>query len=247
MDITTNDDWTWVGDDYKVAYATTSDPRVLAVIERDDDVSFERCLDGDAINPTYMVGGIRVSHVGGYDDDEDLAERIIEAERRFMYAAGYRWNGLSADMMVKASAMTARWAWIFHGTTYLRGNYGYNSAYDVLVLSTPAFREHVGADGEREKAQLDVDNMSTEIANIADGDVFGIGWATNEGRVLDENEIDFDEWTVDMQVWGYVGEKYAQDSAAAFEAGDPDLPPMLELEPRFTEHTDHLANFDLGI
>lgn len=241
----TTGDWTWVGNDYQVAYAETNDPRVLAVIALDDEVSFKRCLDGDAINPTYLIDREHVQHAGGFEDDEDLAKRIIEAERRFVYAAGYRYDGLTAHMIIKANEMAKRWAWIFHGTTFLHGRYGYQGDYDVLALNTPAFREHVGA-GEltREQAQEDVDAMSKEIAAIADGEVFGIGFAVNEGRVLEQGEIDFAQWTVDMQSWGFVGEEYAKREAGQFSDGAPDLPEMINLD-RFVEHTDHLAGFDI--
>lgn len=231
MDLRVTSDWTF-DSDYKVAFAPTNDPRVLAVIERDEDASFSQCLDGDAILPTYMIDRDRADHVGGYEDDESLANRMVAAQDRFRYAAGYRYNGLSYDMMAKADVMLARWAWIFHGTTINRGSYGYNHAYDILVMNTPAFREHIGVEEEqtREVAQEWVDSMNEEIANIADGYVYGIGWATFPERVTDEEPIDLEDghWSVEIQCWGFVGEEYAQDEAAGFNAGTPDLPPMLD-------------------
>ena len=61
-------------EDYTTYYAQTDDPRVLAVIVRDEDATFERCLDGDAILPTFMIDRDKASHVGGYDESEDFAE-----------------------------------------------------------------------------------------------------------------------------------------------------------------------------
>ena len=120
-------------EDYTTYYAQTDDPRVLAVIVRDDDATFERCLDGDAILPTFMIDRDTPSHVGGYDEDTELAQRIIEARDRFQYAAGYRYNGLRIEHIANADEALARWAWVFHGTTLNRGHYGYNYAYDILV------------------------------------------------------------------------------------------------------------------
>ena len=220
-------------EDYTTYYAQTDDPRVLAVIVRDDDATFERCLDGDAILPTFMIDRDTPSHVGGYDEDTELAQRIIEARDRFQYAAGYRYNGLRIEHIAKADEALARWAWIFHGTTLNRGHYGYNYAYDILVLNTPGFREHIGHEEPqtRDEAQKWVDSMTSEIANIADGDVYGIGWATFEERVLDDGEpIDLDDWNIEAQCWGYVGEEYAKESAARWEAGAPELHTMLPID-----------------
>ena len=232
MSINVTSDWMF-DSDYMCAYAETTDPRVLAVIERDNDASFEQCLDGDAIFPTYMVESGRVRHIGGFDGDLDFANRVVEARDRFQYAAGYRYDGLRIEHVTKADEMLARWAWIFHGTTLNRGHYGYNYAYDILVLNTPGFREHIGHEEPqtRDEAQKWVDSMTSEIANIADGDVYGIGWATFEERVLDDGEpIDLDDWNIDIQCWGFVGEEYAKQSAASWEAGAPELHTMLPID-----------------
>ena len=231
MSINVTSDWMF-DSDYMCAYAETTDPRVLAVIERDNDASFSQCLDGDAIFPTYMVESGRVRHIGGFDGDLDFANRVVEASDRFQYAAGYRYDGLRIEHIAKADEMLTRWAWIFHSTTAHRGNYGYQHAYDVLVLNTPEYRAHVGAEEQsREKAQEFVTSMSDQIKHIADGDVYGIGWATFEERVLDDGEpIDLDDWNIDIQCWGFVGDTYAQESAASWEAGAPELHPMLPID-----------------
>lgn len=220
-------------EDYTTYYAQTDDPRVLAVIVRDDEATFEQCLDGDAILPTFMIDRDTASHAGGYDEDTGLAQRIIEARDRFQYAAGYRYDGLRIEHIAKADEMLARWAWVFHGTTLNRGHYGHNYAYDILVLNTPGFREHIGHEEPqtRDEAQKWVDSMTSEIANIADGDVYGIGWATFEERVLADNEpIDLDDWNIEAQCWGFVGEEYAKESAARWEAGAPELHTMLPID-----------------
>lgn len=224
-------DWTY-GADYATAYAPTNDPRVVAFIRHDDDATFERCLDGDAINPTFLVDGDSVQHIGGYDTDKELAQRVVEARDRFRYAAGYRYSGLSIAHIMKSEVMLARWAWIFHGTVVSRGDYGYQSAYDVLVLDTPAYREHVGiTETTREKATERVNATAREVSEIADGNVYGIGYLVNEARVLADEPIDVEDgdWIETVECWGYVGEDYAKSEAASFTDGTPELAEMLAL------------------
>ena len=220
MSINVTSDWMF-DSDYMCAYAETTDPRVLAVIERDNDASFSQCLDGDAIFPTYMVESGRVRHIGGFDGDLDFANRVVEARDR-----------LRIEHIAKADELLARWAWVFHSTTLNRGHYGYNYAYDILVLNTPEYRAQVGAEEQsREKAQEFINSMSDEIKHIADGDVYGIGWATFEERVLaDDEPINLDDWNIDIQCWGFVGDTYAQESAASWEAGAPELHTMLPID-----------------
>lgn len=229
MQLITCHDWTY-SDDYRHAWATTNDPRIIAVIERDEEASFSMNLDGDAILPVFLIDRDRADHVGGYQDDESLAHRIVEAQDRFRYAAGYRYNGLSSHHIGKADAMLARWAWIFHGTVLNRGDYGYQYAYDVLIMSTPAFRAHADPQNEypvdRVEEQARVDAMSSEVAAIADGEVYGIGWAVDENPA-DDISVSLLDYEIDIQAWGFVGEDYAKQSAAAFEAGTPALPEVL--------------------
>lgn len=224
-------DWT-SGDDYSYAYAETSDPRVVAVIKNDQYATFEENLDGDAIFPTFMIDGDSVSHIGGHNVSEDIARRIVEAQSRFRYAAGYRYNGLSHHHIAKSEAMLTRWAKIFHETAFNRGQYGYQSAYDVIVLSTPEYREHVGdpeGGPSLEAEQAQVDAFTSEISNIADGYVYGIGWAINMDRLSHTDPVEYFEFDENIEVWGFVGEDYAKESAARWDAGSPTLPEMLDI------------------
>lgn len=250
MSITTNDDWQWQGSGYGTAFATTDDPRVVAVIERDDDATIERCLDGDAIPSVYSIeylGEYRAYHQGGFQDD-DFAQRLTEARSRFQYAAGYRYDGLSYDMIAKARTMMQRWARIFHRSAF---TIFHHRGDEWLAFTSDTFCEHVGCEefdpAHEEKA---VEAIVTEVESILDGDVYGIGFATNEGRVLgDDEDIDLDDanWVTAIDSWGYVGEDYAKQTAALFEMGEPDMEPMLELptlhEP---DHTDRLAELSIS-
>lgn len=230
MELTVTGEWNYT-DDYTKAYARTNDPRVLAVIERDEDVTFERSFDGDGIPAMFMVDRDRAHHTGGYEGDEELAQRIVDARDRFRYGAGYRYNGLTHAHISRSEEALARWAWIFHGTVFNRSEYGYGGAYDIIVMNTPEFRKHVGDERtDRETLQRGVDAMAGEVEHVADGDVFGIGYATLEARVLEDDEaIEFEDWETTIECWGYIGEEYAMESAAAFEVGEPNLPEMLAI------------------
>ncbi|WNT44301.1 hypothetical protein SEA_CANDC_90 [Microbacterium phage CandC] len=235
MDITTNDNWTWVGDEYKTAYATTSDPRVLAVIEREDDWGGGH-IDGDSYAPAWYWDTWReeLTDAGSTFRDsasEHIMSRLADARYRF------RVNR-------KPFEVVERWLRIFHGTVLEQVKSTIDAETQVVILSTPTWREHVGgvAGDPLRKDALGGDVEAWEAA--LSGNVFGIGYATNESRLMDGDDIDFDAWTVDIESYGYLGEEYAKRAAADFEVGDPGLPDMLPLgdEPGFIEHTDRMAN-----
>lgn len=235
MTITTNDDWQWVNGGYETAFATTSDPRVVAVIQREDDRTIAELFDGDAINPIIYVshrfGELRFSHEAGFEggDEAELMQRAYDE---------WGWGTPTAR----------RWLWIFHGIAAENAFGGDDRDGNWIVATSTTFAEHVGNEPHAtyEDARKDCEAMAGEVADALDGNVYGIGFATNEGRVLDsDEEIDLDSfaWITEIEVWGYIGEDYAKESAARFDAGEP----MLELpaglnEPGFIEHTDRMAN-----
>lgn len=230
MDIKVTSDWTF-DSDYKRGFARTSDPRVLAVIERDGEYGGGH-IDGDAYAPAFYWdrrnGGIAGTACSTFMDDESrhIAERIVEARDRFMYVR-MPW------------ATVERFARVFHGTTMAQVSSTIDRDAQVVILNTPTWREHVGI-GEyapvvtttsEERSAIDyLAGDVKEWQGALDGEVFGIGWATLEERRLeDDEEIDLDAWDIEIQVWGYIGEEYAQESAARFDAGTPNLPEMLSV------------------
>lgn len=217
MDITTNDDWQWAGDSYDVAFATTSDPRVVAVIERDTEQAIFELFDGDAINPIIYVDhrrGLKFSHEAGYDGGEaELMQRAYDE---------WGWDGTAR-----------RWLWIFHGIAAENAYGGQDRDGNWIVATSTAFIEHIGNEPHAtyEDARQDCMDMAKEVGYALDGDVYGIGYATAVNRVMDDGEpIDPTDvrWTMDIQCWGFIGEEYAQRSAASFEAGEPVLEEMLD-------------------
>jgi hypothetical protein len=266
MDIQVTSDWTF-DRDYKRGFARTSDPRVLAVIEREDEYGGGH-IDGDCYAPAFYWdrrnGGIESTAGSTFMDDESkhIMDRLVEARDRFY-------------SLRKPFAVVERYLHIFHGTTMAQVSSTIDRDAQVVILNTPTWRATVGiedeainrfevnsvtspgqnvvkeivtASSEDEAREIHLTNHADEgryitvverhhalTGDIAewqgalDGDVFGIGWATLEERRLeDDEEIDLTDWNVEIEVWGFIGEDYAQESAARFDAGTPDLPPMLD-------------------
>lgn len=227
MDIQVTSDWTF-DSDYKRGFARTSDPRVLAVIEREDEYGGGH-IDGDGYAPAFYWdrrnGGIGSTAGSTFMDSESehIAERIVAARDHF------QWRRLPW-------ATVERYARVFHGTTMAQVSSSIDRDAQVFILNTPTWREHVGWTDEHAATQPEdirltdkmIEGDVKEWQGALDGDVFGIGWATREERRLeDDEEIDLTDWWVEIQCGGFIGEDYAQESAARFDAGTPDLPEML--------------------
>lgn len=211
MPLLTNDDWTLNGDHQ---YATTNDPRVIAIIERDQDYGGGH-IDGDVYAPAWYFDTWReeLDDAGStFRDDasEHIMSRLADARWRF------RHKRLSFDVV-------ERWLRIFHDTTMRQVKSSIDREAQVVILNTPSWREHVGLDSYDEHI-LDGDVESWQAA--MSGEVYGIGYAVNEDRTDPDEEIDLDDWDITVEVWGYLGETYAQNAAASFENGEPDIKPV---------------------
>jgi hypothetical protein len=200
------------GDDY-FWFAETSDPRVVAVIQRDNDAQISELYDGDAINPVIYVEhrwGRKFSWVAGYKGDE--AEVIQRANEQFDWP------------------IARRYLWIFHGIAAEDASGGYDNDGSWIVVSSPGYHQHIGGTqpATYAEAREDCKPIAKDLCDALDGDVYGIGFATNEGRLLHDDEpIDLSHWDIQIESWGYVGEAYAQREAAAFSCGDPRLSELI--------------------
>lgn len=217
--IITNDDWTEVSiGENEYQYATTSDPRVLAVIERDNEAQISQLYDGDAINPVIYVEtrhGLRFEWVAGYDG----------GEAALMQRAYDEW-GWGTDT-------ARRYLWIFHGIAAENADGGYDRDGNWIVACSNAYLEHIGNEpyATYEEARQDCEVLAQELAQALDGYVYGVGYATFPERVTDEEEIEFSDWEVEIACWGFVGETYARSEAAGFEYEEPRLPELLDFRP----------------
>jgi len=198
-------------------FAETSDPRVLAVIQRDNYAEISDLYDGDAINPIIYVDhvhGLSFSWVAGYDGGEaELMQRAYEQ---------WGWNGTAR-----------RYLWIFHGIAANNSSGGYDRSGNWIVATSRAYLEHVGVTEmpqTYDEALEDVEPIRKDLEDALDGYVYGVGYATNEARLLhsdDEIDLDDGDWEIEIECWGFIGEKYAKESAAAFEHGTPNLPELI--------------------
>jgi hypothetical protein len=197
--------------DHETHYAETSDPRVLAIIEREPDYPREFFMDGDCICPTYYLdygyGRSGVTYQGG-DRDDEIAEAWDRARRILSWEA------------------TKRYMWIFHGTRFFHGVVAPGDrSGEWVAFNTPALRERTGCPEER--AFEDVRSWMKEVEKWLDGDVWSVGYAINEGRLLHEIDVDFDEFVVTTNCGGFIGEDYAKTEAAGFPDGEPKLAELI--------------------
>jgi len=204
---------TWIWDsDYGRAYARTSDPRVLAVIERDSD---PLTPDGDAYAPAYWLDGL--SHVSGTFEDDDVAEAYDRATRE--------WG--------QNDERVPRYLRAFYGVRgYKIVSSTIHRDYEVIIFDTEAHRHAMGTPMSYPSEDYLAGDEATWQAYL-DDEVYGIGWAVNPSRVMDNGEpIDLDDgtWEVEMTCWGYYGDGYAMEEAGEFADGEPYLEPMLTIE-----------------
>ena len=208
--------WTW-NDDYSVAYLPTSDPRVLAVIERDTDAS---APDGDAYAPAafFDYRGYGWTHYlpfkGSTYQDDDALDTLARAMNEYG----------------QHDERVARYMRIFHDVGIEEVHSFQHRGDTVYILDTPAHREAMGTPADcptDDYLRGDVEAWQAYL----DGDVYGIGYAVNESRVLDDGEpIDLDEWDVTIECWGFYGDDCAMSEAAGFPYGGPELDPLIPFD-----------------
>lgn len=217
-------EWVWA-DGYDKAYRQTDDPRVLEMIVRDNDYEAPY---GDALCPAYYVeyrgGDYRADRAGTvYHDDESdtLAATLLDARDRFRYAAGYRRNGLSLGMSMKSDALLERYMRVMHATTFKFIDFPDGTV--VLLLDTPGYRAYVG----NEDPTTDITGEAAEWRAYVTGDVWAIGHAINEARVLPDADIDLADFRWEYECGNVFDEASAKGMLQDFDM--PDLPTMLEL------------------
>jgi hypothetical protein len=195
---------------YKVGYAETDDPRVVAILERDD---YAYPPDYDSQAPALLGNewGSR-AHFTAIGHTSDVTDAWLKAFRE-SYDDDY------ADRFVS----------IFYGATahHLRSS---SDRYTwAVTFDTPDWRTAMGIDTE---TTLDRDNLSGEVSAYLDGDVYGIGYAVSTTRTTTETAIDLDDpaqgWETTMECYGFYGDDYAAESSLAFEHGGPTLSPFLD-------------------
>ncbi|MDF2990290.1 MAG: hypothetical protein K0S37_804 [Microbacterium sp.] len=219
--------------DYRTQWTPTADPRIVAVIETQDDPSAPY---GDALCPAYSLEyayAYSVAQVGDTFADAASADIANAYARARTHAA-------HGDARRDAHAFAARYLRVFHDSRVLeldtRGNGGGDR---VILLDTPTYRAHVGRDTHPTGATIhrtwtDAELFAGEAAEwraYMSGDVFGVGYAVLSERVTEETPVpdDLSGWDVTIECWGFYGETHARESAAEMEHGAPVLPELLAL------------------
>jgi hypothetical protein len=220
MNLTVTGDWHEADNNYRRQYALTNDPRVVAVIEREQDMD-RNPIDGDAFAPAAWItyrNGYVWEKAGETFQDDDAMNAYVGALDHFGRGTTDRFGVNVAERFMAA----------FHGTT-VREVEVYRGDV-VVILNTPAWRENIGLDDTGLDRARILDGEVDVWRAVRDGEVYGVGYAVLEGRVMDDGApIDLDGWDVEIGCWGFLGEKYARDSAASFDGGTPELPAMLPL------------------
>lgn len=219
--------------DYRIGYCETEDPRILAVLECNEYSTLNELFDGDAITPIYYReyrSHGRLDHGGGYDDDT-VASAWTEAYNRAPHVRyQHSYYGTEYRPVVDPADFADRFVRIFHGAEVEHTSGGYRPDGEYLIFDTPTYRKHIDDTPDRVSREA-VEAMAEDVRRALDGEVYGIGYATSSTRTTTETPVDLDDpdqdWNVDMQCWGYIGNEYAATQALAFEAGKPTLPPML--------------------
>lgn len=222
MDISINNDWDWAGDDYKIAFASTSDPRVVAVIQREEEYGGGH-IDGDCYAPAFYFDSNHPSHAGStfMDSESEAIARAYENAHGYFVNRHYRHGGRQMDY----DKVTARYMRIFHETHVESYDSSIDRNLTVYVFNTPTWREHVGFTG----GIVAVDKEDWQAA--IDGDAYGTGYAVYEERVTDEEPIDLldGNWDIEITCWQMLGEDYAKGECFSYET--PTLPTLLDFEP----------------
>ena len=194
-------EWNW-DDDYQHAWSETDDPRVFAVITRDDDCRATDLLDMCELDPVilgYEYGSRAsltiVNHLHGAGDTcaelHDLAEHFVRARRYFGDGDRLdRWTRLYLGRVpVFESSSVDRYSWA------------------VVLLTPEDAAEHAVSE----------DATVAAVRAVLDGEVFGAGAAVLPDRVA-PRAVEAAEviGAADMECWGYVGAEYAKDAALEF-------------------------------
>ena len=180
--------WEWVGNDYSLAYCEGDDPRIVAIIQR------EEYIDND---PTEWCGEHAIVRYGW--SWRDLTARGCQCGD-----CADSWGAKVTEVFIRAVDEFGDHEW---AERYLR------IFWDAEVQVLRSLVDHrsnaiifVKSDGTE---SADRETMQAWL----DGDVYDIGYAVKLDRSDHNEDIDLSEWEVTMDSWGYFGEDYAKEMA----------------------------------
>jgi hypothetical protein len=203
-------------DSYSVGWAETDDPRLLAVIVRDNNAE---APDGDCFAPAIT------SSEWWYNERFATPVKSVWEDDAAWSAIRSAWDehGYSDDPSADANVQLLD----EHGITLHLVRSSIDQYDHVWIVDSPAFRTAMGIEPDADSADVVRGDVETWKAFL-DNDVYGVGYATQEARTTHETPVNFADFEVEIECWGFYGSEYAATTALAFEHGSPDLHPMLD-------------------
>lgn len=232
-------------DDYQTQWAETKDPRVLAVITRDEDAEKPNewcgCAPYVTLNDDYSYG-----KPGCGTKECSQCSTSLRAVRAYENALSHfkdSWNDISADPEEAAQ----RYMRVFHGADKFHAvtDSTDRSGTGVLVFTTQEWVDvcfeggHEIPEGWVERVYEGAESSWTQYF---EGDVWGIGHAVNPERTSHDEEVDFSQFEETYDCWGFYGEEYAKEEAPAGGYSELDL--LVTVEQQMNVHP--LLAFSLG-
>ena len=197
--------WNW-SDDYSMAWSATGDPRIAAVIQRDDN----------APAPDFGAPALLAYGYGSRAQFTDACESDNGASLGWINA--YRHAGEDfADRFVS----------VFYDATAHHLSSSIDQYAWAIVFDSPEWR----ADYEIElDAELSRDDIVGDMQAWLDSEIYGVGYAVSAARVTEESEFDFESPDTELTIecWGFYGEEYAMHSALNFDHGSPELETLID-------------------
>ena len=195
--------WNW-SDDYSMAWSATGDPRIVAVIQRDDN----------APAPDFGAPALLAHGYGSRAQFTDAGESDNGA--RLGWINAYRRAG---------EDFATRFVRVFYGATIHHLSSSIDQYALAIVFDSPEWRADYGIEPGAELSRADI---TGDMQAWLNGDVYAIGYAVIESRVTDELPFDIDAAEVTIESYGYFGDDYAMRAALDFECGSPDLETLID-------------------
>ena len=180
--------WEWAGNDYARAYCEGDDPRIVAVIEREeyvDDSPAEWCGGHAILRHGWSWRNLSASGCQCYDCADTWGAKVTEAFIRALDEFG--------DIDWAERYLSIFW----DAEVEVLGSHVDRYSNVIIFVKRDGI---VSADRETMQAWLD-------------GEVYGIGIAVNLDRADHAEAVDLTEWEVTIDSWGYFGEDYAKEMA----------------------------------
>lgn len=223
--------------DYMTQWAETEDPRVLAVITRDEDAEKPNewcgCAPYVTLNDDYDYGQPGCGFKGC--SQCSASRRAVEAYERALSNFKNSWYDSGAE----PEDMAQRYMRIFHGADKFHAvtDSTNRDGTGVLVFTTQEWVDACFEGGHEIPEgwhELVYEGAEESWTQYFEGDVWGVGEAVNPLRTSHDEEVDFCDFSETYNCWGFYGEEYAKEEALAGEYSELEM--LVTLEQQRTVH-----------